>query len=128
MTVAIAAALTFATRRLMFASAATLVLVAGILLVSRTKMSAMNLALHSYDAFFYLNAPTLRFLWESGIRPGTRLTVREVAPYAGTISVDLEGKIITMGLAASHKIWVYDPKEPQPKPRARSARTVRAER
>ena len=46
----------------MFASAATLVLVAGILLVSRTKMSAMNLALHSYDAFFYLNVPTLRFL------------------------------------------------------------------
>jgi phosphoglycerol transferase MdoB-like AlkP superfamily enzyme len=64
-TIAIAAALTFATRRLMFASAATLVLVAGILLVSRTKMSAMNMALHSYDAFFYLNAPTLGFLWES---------------------------------------------------------------
>ena len=70
----------------------------------------------------------LRFLWESGIRPGTRLTVREVAPYAGTISVELEGKIITMGLAASHKIWVYDPKELQPKPRARSARTAKAER
>ena len=49
----------------MFASAATLVLVAGILLVSRTKISAMNMALHSYDAFFYLNAPTLGFLWES---------------------------------------------------------------
>ena len=70
----------------------------------------------------------LRFLWESGIRPGTRLTVREVAPYAGTISVDLEGKVITMGLAASHKIWVYDPKEPQPKPRVRSPRTAKAER
>jgi phosphoglycerol transferase MdoB-like AlkP superfamily enzyme len=65
LTIAIAAALTFATRRLMFASAATLVLVGGILLVSRTKMSAMNMALHSYDAFFYLNAPTLGFLWES---------------------------------------------------------------
>jgi Mn-dependent DtxR family transcriptional regulator len=32
------------------------------------------------------------------------------------------------GLAASHKIWVYDPKELQPKPRARSARTAKAER
>jgi hypothetical protein len=49
----------------MFASAATLFLVAGILLVSRTKHTAMNMALHSYDAFFYLNAPTLGFLWES---------------------------------------------------------------
>ena len=28
-------------------------------------MSAMNMALHSYDAFFYLNVPTLGFLWES---------------------------------------------------------------
>jgi hypothetical protein len=64
-TTAVAAALAFATRRLMFASAATLFLVAGILLVSRTKHTAMNMALHSYDAFFYLNAPTLGFLWES---------------------------------------------------------------
>ena len=49
----------------------------------------------------------LRFLWESGIRPGVRLTVTEVAPYAGTISVVLEGRTITMGLVASSKIWVY---------------------
>jgi DtxR family transcriptional regulator, Mn-dependent transcriptional regulator len=69
----------------------------------------------------------LRFLWESGIRPGSRLTVTDVAPYAGTISVDLEGRTITMGLAASHKIWVYDPQQPAPrrKPaRLRAARKV----
>jgi hypothetical protein len=35
--------------------------------------------------------------------------VSEVAPYAGTISVLLDGRTVTMGLAASHKIWVYDP-------------------
>jgi DtxR family Mn-dependent transcriptional regulator len=70
----------------------------------------------------------LRFLWESGVRPGVRLTVAEVAPYAGTISVQLEEKTITMGLAAAHKIWVYDPKEPRPKPRARGARAAKAER
>src|SRR4029453_12193973 len=34
----------------------------------------------------------LHFLWESGIRPGARLTIKEVAPYAGTISVLLEGR------------------------------------
>src|SRR5437867_4139709 len=68
----------------------------------------------------------LRFLWESGIRPGVRLTVREVAPYAGTISVQLEGRTITMGLAASHKIWVYDPQEPEPKTRNRRTRAAKA--
>jgi DtxR family Mn-dependent transcriptional regulator len=51
----------------------------------------------------------LHFLWESGVRPGVRLTVSEVAPYAGTISILIEGRTITMGLAASGKIWVYDP-------------------
>jgi len=51
----------------------------------------------------------LNFLWQSGVRPGSRLTVSEVAPYAGTISVLLDGRTVTMGLAASHKIWVYDP-------------------
>ncbi len=54
----------------------------------------------------------LRFLWESGIRPGSRLTVSEIAPYAGTISVVLDGRTVTMGLVASSKIWVYDPQEP----------------
>jgi DtxR family Mn-dependent transcriptional regulator len=60
----------------------------------------------------------LRFLWESGLRPGSRFTVSEVAPYAGTISVVLEGRTITMGLAASHKIWVYDPQHPDARPKA----------
>ena len=70
----------------------------------------------------------LSFLWESGVRPGVRLTVSEVAPYAGTISVQLAERTITMGLAAANKIWVYDPQEPRPKPRARSARAAKADR
>jgi Fe2+ transport system protein FeoA len=67
----------------------------------------------------------LNFLWQSGLRPGRKLTVSEVAPYAGTISVLLDGRTVTMGLAASHKIWVYDPQQltPARKPaRARAAR------
>ena len=55
-----------------------------------------------------------------------RLTVREVAPYAGTISVQIEGRTITMGLAASHKIWVYDPQEPEPKTRDRRRPAAKA--
>jgi len=67
----------------------------------------------------------LNFLWESGVRPGSRLTVSEVAPYAGTISVLLEGRTVTMGLAASHQIWVYDPQQLAP---ARGSGRVRAAR
>ena len=70
----------------------------------------------------------LRFLWESGVRPGVRLTVGEVAPYAGTISVLLDGRTITMGLIAAHKIWVYDPLEPPPKTRAQRPRTAKSGR
>ncbi len=71
----------------------------------------------------------LRFLWDSGIRPGSRLTVSEIAPYAGTISVVLDGRTVTMGLVASSKIWVYDPQEPagRRKPaRVRKAHKARA--
>ena len=70
----------------------------------------------------------LRFLWESGVRPGVRLTVGEVAPYAGTISVQIDGRTITMGLIAAHKIWVYDPLGSPPKtrpPRSRMAKSGR---
>jgi Fe2+ transport system protein FeoA len=64
----------------------------------------------------------LHFLWESGIRPGVRLTVSDVAPYAGTISVVIDGRTVTMGLAASSKIWVYDPADPGTAPRDGRAR------
>jgi DtxR family Mn-dependent transcriptional regulator len=64
----------------------------------------------------------LRFLWESGIRPGSRVVVSEIAPYAGTVSIDLDGRTVTMGLSASNKIWVYDPMEPPGRPKPARAR------
>ena len=64
----------------------------------------------------------LRFLWESGIRPGSRVVVSEIAPYAGTVSIDLDGRTVTMGLSASNKIWVYDPMEPADRPKPTRAR------
>jgi DtxR family Mn-dependent transcriptional regulator len=51
----------------------------------------------------------LKFLWDHGVRPGSRLAVTEVAPFAGTVSFRLDGRIVTIGLAAAGKIWVYDP-------------------
>jgi DtxR family Mn-dependent transcriptional regulator len=67
----------------------------------------------------------LRFLWESGIRPGSRIVVSEIAPYAGTVSIVLDGRTVTMGLSASNKIWVYDPMEPEPAARPKGARAHR---
>jgi DtxR family Mn-dependent transcriptional regulator len=51
----------------------------------------------------------LKFLWDNGIRPGTPLQVAEVAPYAGTVSFRIDERLVTIGLAAATKIWVYHP-------------------
>jgi DtxR family Mn-dependent transcriptional regulator len=51
----------------------------------------------------------LEHLWRNGVRPGTRLTIEEVAPWAGTITASSEGRTIALGLVAAGKIWVYAP-------------------
>jgi DtxR family Mn-dependent transcriptional regulator len=51
----------------------------------------------------------LDYLWRNELRPGSRLIVREVAPWAGTLTVEREGKTIVLGLPAAGKIWVYNP-------------------
>jgi len=52
----------------------------------------------------------LAHLWQNGVRPGTRLTIQEIAPWAGTITTVSDGRTIVLGLAAAGKIWVYQPK------------------
>ena len=49
----------------------------------------------------------LEHLWRDGVRPGTVLTIEEVAPWAGTIRTATDGRTIVLGLAAAGKIWVY---------------------
>jgi DtxR family transcriptional regulator, iron-dependent repressor len=51
----------------------------------------------------------LEHLWKNDVRPGRRLTITEVAPWAGTITAVSEGVTITLGLPAAAKIWVYTP-------------------
>lgn len=51
----------------------------------------------------------LEHLWRNDVRPGRRLTIREVAPWAGTITAEGDGQTITLGLPAAGKIWVYLP-------------------
>lgn len=51
----------------------------------------------------------LDHLWRHDVRPGRRLRIVEVAPWAGTITAAGEGRTITLGLPAAAKIWVYRP-------------------
>src|SRR5436853_943835 len=52
----------------------------------------------------------LEHLWKNDVRPGRRLRITEVAPWAGTITAASDGQTITLGLPAAAKIWVYLPK------------------
>jgi len=52
----------------------------------------------------------LEYLWRHDVRPGRRLTIKEVAPWAGTVTAADNGQTITLGLPAAAKIWVYRPK------------------
>jgi len=51
----------------------------------------------------------LEHLWRNDVRPGRRLTIIEVAPWAGTITAHGNGRSIALGLPAAGKIWVYLP-------------------
>jgi hypothetical protein len=62
-TVAITFFVSLLSRRLLFASVIASSLVAVVFLISLEKQATMNVGLHSYDLFFYLNADTLEFLW-----------------------------------------------------------------
>ena len=62
-TAGIASFVTLLSRRLLFSSVIACSLVVVVFLVSLEKQTTMNMGLHSYDLFFYLNADTLEFLW-----------------------------------------------------------------
>ena len=51
----------------------------------------------------------LEHLWKNDVRPGRRLRITEVAPWAGTITAAGDGRTIALGLPAAAKIWVYRP-------------------
>jgi DtxR family Mn-dependent transcriptional regulator len=53
----------------------------------------------------------LEYLWRHNVRPGRRLRITEVAPWAGTVTAAGDGQSITLGLPAAAKIWVYRPED-----------------
>jgi DtxR family Mn-dependent transcriptional regulator len=48
----------------------------------------------------------LEFFWTHGIKPDARLTVTEVAPYRGTITVSVDGHEAVMGLETAAQVLV----------------------
>ncbi len=49
----------------------------------------------------------LEHLWRNEVRPGRRLQITEVAPWAGTITASGDGRTVALGFPAAAKIWVY---------------------
>jgi DtxR family Mn-dependent transcriptional regulator len=61
----------------------------------------------------------LEHLWKSDVKPGTRLKIEEIAPWAGTVTMSRPGgrdARIVLGLAAAAKIWVYRPADRRAEP------------
>jgi DtxR family Mn-dependent transcriptional regulator len=48
----------------------------------------------------------LRFFDQEDLRPGTGFQVVEVAPYRGTVTIQLNGRSLVLGLEAARRIWV----------------------
>jgi DtxR family Mn-dependent transcriptional regulator len=58
------------------------------------------------------NAALLAFLEGNGIMPGAEVTVREILPFNQTVSVQLEGKVVTLGFASAQYVFV-EPRIPE---------------
>lgn len=48
----------------------------------------------------------MEYLNQTGIKPGTTVTVKEVAEYAGTIGLKIQGKLSSLGIQAATMVWV----------------------
>ena len=55
------------------------------------------------------DAELMRFLQQNGLTPGTKLRVVEVASYNSTITVEVEGRQIVLGLSAAERLRVREP-------------------
>ena len=52
------------------------------------------------------NVELLAFLEGKGIMPGAQIVVREVLPFNQTISLEIQGQVVTLGFASAHHIYV----------------------
>jgi Fe2+ transport system protein FeoA len=50
----------------------------------------------------------MRFLQQNGLTPGTRLRVAEVASYNSTMTIEVAGRRVVLGLPAAEQLRVLD--------------------
>jgi DtxR family Mn-dependent transcriptional regulator len=62
------------------------------------------------DRVFEEDEQLLQFFDEEGIRPGQTVRLESVAPYRGTITVQIEGRSVVMGTQVARRIWVVPAK------------------
>lgn len=62
------------------------------------------------DRVFEEDEQLLQFFDEEGIRPGQEVRVESVAPYRGTVTVDIGGRSVVMGTQVAGRIWVVPAK------------------
>ena len=48
----------------------------------------------------------VKYLVETGVLPGVRVTVEEVAPYRGVVSLTVEGRAAVLGYAVANRIML----------------------
>lgn len=58
------------------------------------------------DRVFEEDEQLLQFFDEEGIRPGAAMTLDSVAPYRGTVTAKVDGRIVVMGSQVASQIWV----------------------
>ena len=62
----------------------------------------------SVERVFEESEDLLQFFDREDIRPGTELLVQDVAPFLGTVTLQLHGRQLVIGLQAARRIWVVE--------------------
>ena len=55
------------------------------------------------------DADLMRFLQQNGMTPGTRIRVAEFASFNGTMTIDIEGRNVVLGLPSAECVRVLEP-------------------
>jgi DtxR family Mn-dependent transcriptional regulator len=55
------------------------------------------------------DAELMRFLQQNGLTPGTRIRVTEVASFNSTMTIEVDGRQVVLGIPAAHCVRVLEP-------------------
>jgi len=55
----------------------------------------------------------MQYLDQAGIKPGATISIKETAPYAGTIEVTINNKAFSLGTKAAAMVWVVPKTSPK---------------